>query len=141
MNSCTAWRCGQAGRKELAIPRAHHDATTIAGELVGEILGIADAQDLRRGIMPETPGRKRDRGHQGFKMERRQVNDQPPDLAVPHGGQLGGDDLEMPVDRQLGLRVEVIEAARGKGTKILPQQGLVLGVCQVLKHRILASCH
>jgi hypothetical protein len=26
----------------------------------------------------ETPGRERDRGHQGFQMARRQVDDQPP---------------------------------------------------------------
>ena len=104
----------QAGRKDLPIPRAHHDAAAIAGELVGEILGIADAQDLRRRVVPETPGREGDRGHQGFEMARWQVDDQPPDLALAHRGQLGGDDLEMPVHRQLGLRVEVVEAARGK---------------------------
>ena len=72
----------QAGRKDLPIPRAHHDAAAIAGELVGEILGIADAEDLSRGIVPETPGRKGDRGHQGFEMARRQIDDQPPDLAL-----------------------------------------------------------
>ena len=88
---------GKAGREDPPIPRAHHDAAAIAGELVGEILGIADAEQLGRGIVPETPGRKRDRGHQGFEMARRQVDDQPPDLAFPHRGQLGGDDLEMPV--------------------------------------------
>ena len=38
---------GEAGRKDLPIPRAHHDTAAIAGELVGEVLGIADAQDLR----------------------------------------------------------------------------------------------
>jgi hypothetical protein len=52
----------QAGRKDPPIPRAHHDAAAIASELAGEVLGIGDAQNLRRGIMPETPGRKRDRG-------------------------------------------------------------------------------
>ena len=44
-------------------------------------------------------------------MTRRQVDDQPADLAFPHRGQLGGphrgqlggDDLEMPIHRQLGL--------------------------------------
>jgi hypothetical protein len=30
----------QAGPKDLAIPRAHHDAAAIAGELVREVLGI-----------------------------------------------------------------------------------------------------
>ena len=68
----------QAGRKDPPIPRAHHDAAAIAGELVGEILGIADAQDLRRRVVAETPGRKGDRGHQRFEVARRQVDDQPP---------------------------------------------------------------
>jgi hypothetical protein len=36
----------QAGRKGLTVPPAHHDAATIAGELIGEILGVADAQEL-----------------------------------------------------------------------------------------------
>jgi hypothetical protein len=36
----------QAGRKGLAIPPAHHDAAAVAGELIGEILGVADAQEL-----------------------------------------------------------------------------------------------
>ena len=65
----------QAGWKELTIPRAHHDAAAIAGELIGELLGIADAEDLRRGIMPQTPGREGDRGHQGFQMTGWQVDD------------------------------------------------------------------
>ena len=56
-----------------------------------------------------------------------QVDDQPPDLAFPHRGQLGGDDLEMPVHRQLDLRVEVLEAARGEADEVLPQQDPVLG--------------
>ena len=53
----TAQRCGcdellhgiavgrQPGSKDLAIPRAHHDAAAIAGELVGEILGRPQAAD------------------------------------------------------------------------------------------------
>src|SRR6202023_3560346 len=102
----------QAGRKDPPIPRAHHDAAAVAGELVGEVLGIADGEDLRRGVMPQTPGRQRD--------------------------QLGGDDLEMPVHRQLGLRVEVLEAARGEADEVLPQQDLVLGRGEVLEHHFSA---
>jgi hypothetical protein len=40
-----AVRC-QAGWKDLPIPRAHHDAAAIAGQLVGEVLGIADGFSL-----------------------------------------------------------------------------------------------
>ena len=65
-------------RKDPPVPGAHHDAAAIAGELVGEVLGIADGEDLRRGVMPQTPGRKGDRGQQGFQMAGRQVDDQPP---------------------------------------------------------------
>ena len=52
----------QAGRKDPPIPPAHHDAAAISSELVRERFSIAHAEDLRRGIMPQTPGRKRDRG-------------------------------------------------------------------------------
>jgi hypothetical protein len=120
----------QAGRKDLTIPRAHHDAPAIAGELIGEILGIADAENLGRGIAPEAPRREGDRGQQGFEMARRQVDNQPLDPAFPHGVQLGGDDLEVPVHRQAGLRVEILEAASGEGRQVAVQQELVLRLCQ-----------
>jgi hypothetical protein len=42
----------------------------IARQFVGEILRIADAEDLRRGIMPETPGREGDRGQQRLQVAR-----------------------------------------------------------------------
>jgi hypothetical protein len=67
----------QPGRKNPPIPGAHHDAAAVAGELVGEILGIADTEDLGRRVVPETPRGKGDRGHQGFEMARREVDDQP----------------------------------------------------------------
>src|SRR5205823_11466825 len=77
MNSCTAWRCG--ARRVGKICRYHGlimMARQIASELVGEILGIADGEDLGRGVVPETPGRKGDRGQQGFQMAGRQIDDQ-----------------------------------------------------------------
>jgi hypothetical protein len=67
----------QAGRKDPLVPRADHDAPAIAGELVGEILAVADAEDLGRRVVAEMPRRKGDRGQQGFEMPRRQVDDQP----------------------------------------------------------------
>jgi hypothetical protein len=63
------------------------------------------------------------------------IDDQPPDPAFPHIGQLGGDDLDMPVHRELSLRVEVMETTRGEGAEVLPQQRVVLGSGQVLDHR------
>ena len=103
--------CRQAGRKDLAIPRPDHDAAAIAGKLVGEILGIADTEDLHRRVEPETPGRKGDRGHQRFEVTRWQIDDQPLDLALTHLSQLGGNDLEMPVWRKRHLRVELGKTA------------------------------
>jgi hypothetical protein len=41
-------------------------------------------------------------------MAGRQIDDQSSDPAFPHGGQLGGDDLDMPVHRELGLSFAVI---------------------------------
>ena len=41
---------GEAGREDLPIPWARHDRAAIAGKLIGEILGIADAQDLGRWV-------------------------------------------------------------------------------------------
>jgi hypothetical protein len=41
----------QAGRKDLPVPRAHHDGAAIAGELVGEICdGPGCLDSLRGGI-------------------------------------------------------------------------------------------
>jgi hypothetical protein len=118
---------GEARRKDLPIPRAHHDAAAIAGELVGEVLGIADAKDLGRRIMPEAVRRERDGGHQRFQMTRRQVDDQPPDLALPHSGQLGRDHFDVPVHRERRLRVELEEAALSEVTEIPPQDRVVFG--------------
>jgi hypothetical protein len=130
----------QAGREDLPVPRADHDAAAIAGELVGQILTIAGAEELDRRVVPERPGGKRDRGDQGFKVPRRQIDDQPPDPAATHLHQLGGDDLDMPVHRQLGLRIELMETARDEGREVLSQQGLVLGPRQMLNHRARRSC-
>jgi hypothetical protein len=60
LHGLPVWR--QAGGKDSPIPWAQNDEAAIAGELVGELSGIADAQDLGRRIMPEAPCRERDRG-------------------------------------------------------------------------------
>jgi hypothetical protein len=68
----------------------------------------------------------------------RQVDDQPADLALADRGQLGRDDLEMPVHREGCLRIDLMEAAHGEGAKILPQQRLILDPGQALEHRLIA---
>ena len=54
----------QARREDPLVPGAGEDLPAIARQFVGEILRIADAEDLRRRVVPETPRRKRDRGEQ-----------------------------------------------------------------------------
>jgi hypothetical protein len=61
----------EAGREDPAVPVAGDDMPAIARQFVGEILRIADAEDLRRGIMAQTPGRKGDRGQQRLQVARR----------------------------------------------------------------------
>src|SRR5436190_498257 len=51
-------------------------------------------------------------------------------------GELGGDDVNVPVRRQLSLRVQIVKAARGEGREVLPQQSLVLGPIQSLDHSL-----
>src|SRR6516162_11180382 len=52
------------------VPPAHDDAAAIARELVGEVLGVADAEDLRAGLTPEAPRRKRHRSQERFQVAR-----------------------------------------------------------------------
>ena len=60
-------------------------------------------------------------------MVRQQVDDQSPDLAVAHRGQLRRDDFDMPVHRELGPRAELVETALREAGEIEPQQCVVLG--------------
>src|SRR5437660_10680016 len=82
---------------------------------------MSSAEDLRRGVMSQTPGRESDRGQQRFEMAGRQVDDQPSDLAVAHGGELGGDDFDVPARQERCLRVELAETALGEITEIRAQ--------------------
>jgi len=68
----------EPGWEEVPVPVAGNDAPAIARELVGEVLGIADAEDLGARPMTETPGRKGDRSQVRLQVARRQVDDQPP---------------------------------------------------------------
>ena len=57
----------------------------IPRQFIGEVLGVADAEDLPREIMPEAPGREGDRSQQRLQVARRQVDYQPADIASAHG--------------------------------------------------------
>src|SRR5206468_9000883 len=73
-------RC-EAGREEALVPVAGEDAPAIARQFVGEVLGVADAEDLRTRLVAEAPGGKGDRGQVRLQMARRQADDKPPDPA------------------------------------------------------------
>src|SRR5690349_18919451 len=42
----------------------------------------------------------------------------------------------MPIRRKLGLRVQIVKAARREGLEVLPQQSVVLGPIQNLDHSL-----
>src|SRR5215467_13044551 len=115
------WR--EARREEPLVPVAGDDAAAVAREFVGEVLRVADAQDLSARVMPETPGRKGDRRQMRLQMARRQTDDQPAEAPCAHRGQFRGDELEMPVRRKRSARVQLAESACGKTRKVVPQQG------------------
>ena len=115
----------EARREEPLVPVAGEDPPAVARQFVGELLRIADAEDLRRRIVPETPCGKGDRGQQRLQITRRQVDDQPPDLAGAHRHQFRGDDLDMPVHHELGPRAQLAEATLREADKIVPQQCVV----------------
>ena len=59
----------QAGRREEAlVPVGGEDAAAVARQFVGEVLGIADADDLRTRVVPEAPRRKGDRSEVRLQM-------------------------------------------------------------------------
>jgi hypothetical protein len=60
-------------------------------------------------------------------MAGRQVDDQAPDLALAHRGELGGDDFDVPIWQERRLRVELIETALGKETEVRAQHRLKFG--------------
>jgi hypothetical protein len=93
----------------------------VARQLVGEVLRVTGANDLPAGLVPETPGRKGDRGKERLQVARRRVDDQPPDMAIADRFQFRGDDLVMPAQRELGPRVEFAETVLHEAGKISPE--------------------
>jgi hypothetical protein len=56
-----------------------------------------------------------------LQVARRYVDDEAPDLALTYRCELRGDDPEMPVRREIALRVELDKSALGKAGEIGPQ--------------------
>ena len=58
----------QSRWEDLPVPVAGDDPTAIARQFVGELLGMADAEDLRARIAPQAPGRKGHRGQMRLRV-------------------------------------------------------------------------
>ena len=78
---------------------------------IGEVPGVAGADDLRTWVVSQEPGDERNRRAMRLQRSRRQIDDQPLGLAKTGAFELAGHDLEVPVARELGSRIEFHEAA------------------------------
>ena len=112
----------EPGREAPLVPVTGDDAPAVARQFVGELLRIADAEDLRARIAAQTPRREGDRRQVRLQMARRQVDDQPADLTFKQCGQFRGDNLKMPAEQKPSLRVELDKSAAGEAREIAPQQ-------------------
>jgi hypothetical protein len=121
---------GEPGREGPLVPPAHDDAAAIARELVGEVLRVADADDLCARLTPEAPRRKRHRRQERFQVTRRNIDDQPPGPALEHRSQLCRDDLDVPVHCELCQRVDLAKTALREGGEIQSQLGVLLTLRQ-----------
>ena len=81
--------------------------------------------------MPQTPGRQRHRGAERLQVAWWNIDDETPDRAATDLIELCRHYLHMPVQVELGVRVEVVEATLDKRAEILPQDGAVLSRVQV----------
>jgi hypothetical protein len=109
----------EAGGKGLPVPVAGEDKPAVARQFVGEVLRVAGAVDLHARVVPETPGRKGDRGQVRLEVARRHADDQPADPARAHRRQFRGDQLVMPARREWGARVELAGTARCKAREVV----------------------
>ena len=76
--------CRQPCGEQRLVKGARDQRPAVTGELVRQILRVADGQDLFGGVMAEKPGRKRNGGGVGLEMTRRDIDDEP--LALCRAG-------------------------------------------------------
>jgi hypothetical protein len=55
-------------------------------------------------------------------MSRRDIDDETSNLALPAGLELCGQDLNMPVPKESGLGIELVEAPLDERIEVLPKQ-------------------
>ena len=65
-------------------------------------------------------------------MARRQVDDQPSDPAFTNRGQIGGDDIEVPVCRKRRLGIELGKTALSEKPEVRPKDRVVFARRKVL---------
>lgn len=70
--------------------------------LEGERQAVAGTDNLELGVVAEGPGRKGDGGGDGFKVARRQVDDEAPLAACQDLGQRMRERIDVPVIEVLG---------------------------------------
>jgi len=116
---------GETRGKELLIPVGVEERAAVEREFVGEVLGVATADDLRAGIVSEEPGREGDGGAVGFERARRHIDDEARGLDAAAGLEFGGNELDVPVRQKWRGWVEFDEAALDEGGEVVAQEGLV----------------
>lgn len=111
-------------REHATIPVRLDHSPEVDGVLGGEVRGIADADDAACRIMPHHEGREGHRGHNGFEGARRQVDDQPADLALADEIQVTGNGMQVPVVQEGHPGREGHEAALHEAHEILSLDGV-----------------
>ncbi len=112
-------------RKQGVIPGTRHHRAAIARMFVGEFLRVAHAEELRRGLVPEPPGRQRHGGTVGFQRTGWHTHNQSCDRASAAGLELGREQIQVPIIQVGCGRVEVAEGPLVERRQILPQERII----------------
>ena len=65
----------EPGGEELPVPAAGDNVPAVARQFVGEVLRVADTEELGARVVAEAPGRKADRAQMRLQVARRHVDD------------------------------------------------------------------
>jgi hypothetical protein len=112
----------EPGGKQRLVPGGVHDVAAVACQLVGEVLAVAGADDVFCCIMAKQPCDEGDRRAVRFELAWRQVDDEPFDLAAPHGFQFGGDQLDIGRAEERRLRIEFVERSFDETHKVASEE-------------------
>src|SRR5581483_11524287 len=108
------------GKKSL-IPGAAKKSPKVVRQFVGQLSGIAGADDTLRRIMAEHKGRECDRRDDGFERPGRHVDDETPDFAVSNSFKLMGERSNMPTRHEALTRRKRIERFAPERYEILTE--------------------